>query len=83
VNLTDEFTPFNYFFFKGVRTALQIAPFYEAGSVSETSGSLGQYWRTDAGIGIRLATASGAVYRVDIAEGDEGTATTIIFNYPW
>jgi hypothetical protein len=83
LNLTDEFTPFNYFFFKGVRTALQIAPFYEAGSVSETSGSLGQYWRTDAGIGIRLATASGAVYRVDIAEGDEGTATTIIFNYPW
>jgi outer membrane protein assembly factor BamA len=82
-NLTDEFTPFNYFFFKGVRTAFQIAPFYEAGSVAETSGSLGQYWRTDAGVGLRFVTASGALYRIDIAEGDEGSATTIIFSYPW
>lgn len=82
-NLTDEFTPFNYWFFKGVRTGIQIAPFYETGSVSETSGSLGQRWRSDVGVGLRIITASGAVYRADVATGDEGEATTVIFSYPW
>jgi len=82
-NLTDEFTPFDYWFFKGVRTGIQVAPFWETGSVSETSGSLGRRWRSDVGIGLRIITASGAVYRADVATGDEGAATTIIFDYPW
>jgi hypothetical protein len=25
----------------------------------------------------------GALYRIDVAVGDEGTNTTIIVNYPW
>lgn len=82
-NLTDEFTPFDYFFFKDVRTGLQVAPFYEAGSVSETVGSLGSRWKDDAGIGLRLITASGSVYRIDLAQGSEGTATSLTAFYPW
>lgn len=83
LNLTDEFTPFDYLIFKDVRTSLQIAPFYEAGSVSETEGSLGATWKTDYGIGLRMVTGSGTAYRVDVAVGDEGSATTIFVNYPW
>ncbi len=83
LNLTDEFTPFDYLIFKGVRTNLQIAPFYEIGSVSETAGTLGQRLRDDWGVGLRFVTASGTAYRLDVAIGGEGTASTLIFNYPW
>ena len=82
-NLTDEFTPFDYVFFKDIRTGVQVAPFYEAGSVSETEGALGAKWRTDYGVGLRVVTASGTVYRVDVADSDEGSNVTIIVNYPW
>jgi len=83
INLTDEVTPFNYGFFKGIRTAFQIAPFYEVGSVSETAESLWAQNRSDYGVGGRMVTASGAVYRFDVAVGNEGTNTTIIVDYPW
>jgi hypothetical protein len=82
-NLTDEFTPFNYLFFKDTRTAVQVAPFVEAGSVSETAGTLGTRWRHDYGVGVRMVTASGAAYRFDYAVGDEGGNASIIVNYPW
>ncbi len=83
INLTDEVTPFDYVFFRDVRTGIQVAPFYEAGSVAETVGSLGSRWKEDAGIGFRLVTASGSVYRVDIASGSEGTVPSLTVFYPW
>lgn len=40
-NLTEEATPFNYFFWKDVRTGKQIAFFAEAGSVYRADLSVG------------------------------------------
>lgn len=82
-NLTEEATPFNYFFWKDVRTGKQIAFFAEAGSVSEKSSDLWEEKRYSYGVGFRLLTASGSVYRADIAAGDEGTEVAIFFFYPW
>jgi hypothetical protein len=82
-NLTDEFTPFNYIFFGGVRTGVQLATFYEVGSVSETAGALGSRQRDDYGAGLRVITGSGTVYRIDVATGGEGSNVTIFLNYPW
>ena len=82
-NLTDEATPFNYFFWKDVRTAKQIAFFAEAGSVSEKSSELWDEQRYTYGVGFRILAASGSVYRLDLALGDEGTEVAVFFYYPW
>jgi outer membrane protein assembly factor BamA len=82
-NLTEEVTPFNYFIWKDVRTAVQLAFFAELGSVSESLDTLGADYRSDVGVGLRLVSASGFVYRADWASGDEGNEVTIIFNYPF
>lgn len=82
-NLTEEVTPFDYFIWKDVRTGVQLAFFYETGSVSETAATLGDLTRSDYGIGARLIAGSGAVYRGDVAWGDEGSQVTIIVNYPF
>ena len=82
-NLTDEATPFNYLFWKDVRTGKQIAFFAEAGSVSELSSDLWDEQRYTYGVGFRILAASGSVYRADIAMGDEGTEVALFFFYPW
>jgi outer membrane protein assembly factor BamA len=82
-NLTDEATPFNYLFWKDVRTGKQIAFFAEAGSVSERTSDLWQEQRYTYGVGFRILAASGSVYRADIATGDEGTEFVVFFFYPW
>jgi len=82
-NLTEEATPFNYLFWKDVRTGKQIAFFAETGSVSERSSELWDERRYSYGVGFRLLAASGSVYRADIAAGDEGTEVAIFFFYPW
>lgn len=82
-NLREETTPFNYLFWKDVRTGKQIAFFAEAGSVSEESNDLWDQQRYTYGVGFRLLTASGSVYRADIAAGDEGTEVAVFFFYPW
>jgi len=82
-NMVDENTPFNYLFWKDVRTGKQIAFFAEAGSVAETAGDVWDEYRTSVGVGLRLVTASGSVYRADFAKGDEGTELAVFFFYPW
>lgn len=82
-NLAEEAMPFNYFFWKDVRTGRQIAFFVEAGSVSEVSSDLWGEQRYTYGVGFRLLAASGSVYRVDIASGDEGMEVAVFFYYPW
>jgi len=82
-NFKQEVAPFNYLFWKDVRTGLQVAFFGEAGSVSEKSGDLWDETRYSYGTGIRLVAASGAVYRADIANGNEGSELTVFFFYPW
>lgn len=82
-NITQEATPFDYFIWKDVRTAIQVALFTSVGTVSETSSKLWKETRYAYGAGLRLITGSGGVYRFDIATGNEGFQTTIIFKYPW
>ncbi len=82
-NITDEATPFDLWFMKDIRTGIQSALFYETGSVSESMSKLWKSSRQSYGIGLRMITASGLVYRLDMANGDEGSEMTLIINYPW
>ncbi|MDD5302917.1 MAG: hypothetical protein PHS14_07370 [Elusimicrobia bacterium] len=82
-NLTDEFKPFNIYVLKDIRTAVQIALFYEAGSVADAAGALWAAARQSYGAGLRIVTASGLVYRLDLATGDEGFQPSVFFQYPW
>ncbi|MDH5516378.1 MAG: hypothetical protein OEY36_00990 [Gammaproteobacteria bacterium] len=82
-NLTAESVPFNYFFWKDTRTARQIAFFAEAGSVTDQASELWQDQRFTYGVGFRLLTSSGNIYRADIAAGDEGIEAAVFLLYPW
>ena len=82
-NINQQVKPFDYFIWKDTRTGLQMAFFAEVGTVSERSSQLWNETRYSVGAGVRLVAASGAVYRADIAVGDEGAEVIIIFDYPW
>ncbi len=82
-NVTEEYTPFNIVIMKDVRTAFQIAPFYEIGTVADLWSELWDITRSSYGVGFRMVTASGLVYRLDLASGNEGFQTSIFFQYPW
>ena len=81
--LTEEARPFDIFVAKDVRTVLQVAAFYEMGSVADRREDLGDIYRSSYGAGFRMVTASGLVLRADVATGKEGIETTIIIGYPW
>jgi hypothetical protein len=84
-NLTDERTPFNIFVMKDVRTSVQIAAFYELGVTSDVSSDLTKRsnMRDDYGLGLRVITASGVVFRGDLGFGREGVSPEIFIGYPW
>ena len=82
-NLSDEKTAFDWYFIRDIRTGFQIAFFYEEGSVADVTSDLWNEKRTSVGIGTRLVTGSGFVYRLDFATGKEGGSTIVIFDYPW
>lgn len=82
-NITEESTPFDIVIMKDVRTALQLACFYETGSIVDNIEELGSIMRSSYGAGFRIVTASGLVFRADVANGDEGVSTTMIVGYPW
>ena len=84
-NLTDEKTPFDLFLIKDVRTSIQLALFYETGVTSDTRGDLAQWknMRDSYGVGLRIVTASGVVFRADFAHGNDGLNTAIFIGYPW
>lgn len=83
LNLTEKAQPFNIFIAKDIRTVLQVAFFYELGSVEDERDKLGDILRSTYGMGFRMVTASGLVFRADVAAGSEGIEATIIFGYPW
>ena len=62
---------------------LQLALFYERGSVCEKISELGDITRSTYGAGFRLVSASGFVYRADFSSGDEGEEMIMTFSYPW
>jgi len=82
-NVTEEYKPFNIVIMKDVRTAFQIAFFYEIGTVADLRSDLWDISRSSYGVGLRMVTASGLVYRVDLATGNEGFQTSVFFQYPW
>jgi hypothetical protein len=82
-NLTDETTPFDIFIMKDVRTAVQVSMFYEAGSTADIRSEVGDIWRDSYGLGLRVVTASGVVFRADMAFGKEGFEPEIFIGYPW
>jgi len=82
-NISEEVRPFDFWIWKDVATGLQLAFFYETGSVSEKKGKLGDVTRSSYGSGFRLVSASGFVYRADYATGKEGGELSVIFSYPW
>lgn len=82
-NLTDEAKPFNLFIMKDIRTSVQLAAFYEIGSTADRRDDVGKTWRKSYGIGFRMITASGVVFRGDIADGHDGISTAIFIGYPW
>ncbi|MDH5378155.1 MAG: hypothetical protein OEX00_07530 [Gammaproteobacteria bacterium] len=82
-NVTDEFTPFDIYIIRDVRTAVQFSFFYEIGTIADLESQLGKVTRASAGTGLRIITASGAVFRADFAYGDEGFQPNIFIGYPW
>jgi hypothetical protein len=82
-NLTEEFTPFDIWIARDIRTTIQVAFFYERGTIEDTKDRLGNIWRDSYGVGARMITASGLVIRGDIATGNEGTEVSVIIGYPW
>lgn len=81
-NLTDEFTPFDIYIARGIRTGLQLALFAERGSVAERFNDIFNEPRTSYGVGFRVVL-SGVVIRADLARGQEGGEFILFINYPW
>ena len=81
-NLTDEYTPFNIYIAKGVRTGMQLAFFYELGSVADEDSDLFKKTRQTYGVGLR-AVLSGVIIRADYSGGEEGNQFLLFINYPW
>ena len=82
-NFSSEVTPFDFWIWQDTSTGIQLALFHEVGAAEDFVEDLAGSTRTSSGLGIRMISASGYVYRFDIASGDEGSNTTIIFDYPW
>jgi hypothetical protein len=82
-NISTEKMDIDLYFLKDILQALQIAFYWEQGSVSESAADLGEQVRSSAGLGLRLVAKSGNAYRLDWATGEEGPQYTILFQYPW
>jgi len=83
MNFVRDATPFDFSIWKDTHTGLQLAFFYEMGTVSELTKDLWKETRYVIGSGARLVTFSGTVYRFDLAFGDEGVQPNLFFYYPW
>jgi len=82
-NVVEGIQAFDFLVAKDIRTVIQIAAFYERGAISDNKDELWGTMRAAWGLGGRLVTKSGLVFRADIATGDEGREVSIIVGYPW
>jgi outer membrane protein assembly factor BamA len=82
-NLTEEFTPFDVFLAKGIRTSFQVAFFWEKATLADKTEDLGKEWVESYGTGFRMVLAGGFIFRLDVANGNEGLQTQLFLNYPW
>ena len=77
----EQLTPFDFLLEKGTFEALQLAPFYEVGQVSDSNDyTLFQNFKYSAGIGLRIVLSS-VIFRADVANGGEGSETTMLIGY--
>jgi len=81
-NLTDARTAFDWKFAKGVRTGLQLAAFYESGTVNDDSSTLFTNHRHSYGLGFRVVL-EGLIIRADYGKGNEGNTFQLFLDYPW
>jgi hypothetical protein len=82
-NITDENTPFDFGFFSGARSVVQIAPFIELGtSVDPPEIVENAPLHATYGVGFRLGF-SGTILRADAGMSKEGPEFTFFFGYPW
>ncbi|MCW9015109.1 MAG: hypothetical protein OQL06_15185 [Gammaproteobacteria bacterium] len=82
-NIIEGSQAFDYLIARDIRTTIQVAVFYERGAISDNKDELWGAMRNVYGVGARLVTKSGLVFRADIASGDEGQEVSIIIGYPW
>jgi hypothetical protein len=83
MNLNDAKQPFDLLFVKGVKTGIQFALFGGMGAASDDRNALNQLRMAESyGAGFRLVF-SGAVLRLDVARGEEGSEYNLFFGYPW
>jgi len=82
-NFMTDVIPINFWIWEDIATSMQLAFFYEVGSVSELKENLGEETRSNSGLGFRMVSASGFVYRADYAFSDEESATSVMVMYPW
>lgn len=73
---------FDQFIEKGVFAALQLAVFYEEGTVAPARSELWDETKTSGGLGIR-AIFNTVVLRFDVGSSEEGTETTFFVGYPF
>ena len=73
---------FNYFLEKGTFAGLQLAFFYEEGTVSPDKGSLWKNMRSSYGAGTRFLFNT-IIVRIDRGFGEEGGQTTFFVGYPF
>lgn len=71
------------FFIEDLVDELQLAFFFEQGSVSEKKSDLGKTVKFSIGSGFRFLSGSGNVYRADLATGNEGPNLSVLIQYPW
>ena len=83
LNFAEEFTPFDFFIWKDVRTGVQFAVFYDVGTVSEKERDLWKDTSSVYGFGMRMIGGSGLVYRAELAITEEGSAPLITVGYPF
>ena len=73
---------FNYILEKGTFAGLQLAFFYEEGTVSPDKGSLWEKMRNSYGVGTRFLFNT-IIVRIDRGFGKEGGQTTFFVGYPF
>jgi hypothetical protein len=73
---------FNYILEKGTFAGLQLAFFYEEGTVSPDKGSLWKNMRSSYGAGTRFLFNT-IIVRIDRGYGKEGGQTTFFVGYPF
>lgn len=73
----------DYWFIKGDDISLQIAPFYELGTVSDRPDEITEAsYKQSYGLGLRMGI-SGLRVRVDFGLSEEGSEMTVFAGYPW